>query len=81
MALLQRHRLTGVRSSGTLFFFWLLMLLYGIVKLRTYILIEKYGVVSCNVSLEIMLTCKVLEDIGNILNDVDDTVYVQYLIT
>lgn len=41
MVLLQRHRLSGVRSSGTLFIFWLLMTVYGSIKLRTYILIEK----------------------------------------
>ncbi|XP_062499556.1 ATP-binding cassette sub-family C member 3-like isoform X2 [Corticium candelabrum] len=44
MFLLQRHRLIGLRSSGTLFIFWMLMVIYGSFKLRTYILVQKFGV-------------------------------------
>ncbi|XP_065826757.1 multidrug resistance-associated protein 1-like [Oscarella lobularis] len=43
---IQWFRNRGARAPGTLLLFWFLMLIYGSLRLRTYILIKTYGAVS-----------------------------------
>lgn len=45
ICLLQRDRNQGIRSSGSILIYWLLMTLYGALKFRTYLLIELFGTV------------------------------------
>ena len=44
VVLLTTHRMSGVRSSGLPFVFWLVMSLYGAVKMRTLALIAEDNV-------------------------------------
>ena len=44
MVVISNQRLTGVRSSGLPFLFWMVMSLYGALKLRTLVLIAEDAV-------------------------------------
>ena len=48
IVLMTTYRMSGVRSSGVPFIFWLVMSLYGAVKLRTLVLLSEDNV--CRVS-------------------------------
>lgn len=48
------HRKRGTRSSGILITFWISLVIYGSIKLRTLILISE-DQVSCNSSCDIIL--------------------------
>ena len=57
IVLMTTYRMSGVRSSGVPFIFWLVMSLYGAVKLRTLVLLSEDNVCRVSVYTITLLLC------------------------